>query len=81
MTYEEFEVEKAQIELSYSEPIMEFNNQLREIKTRNADLTMQRAENDKEAMRIQSLLGSVIRERNKELLNLYRARVSEQQSN
>ena len=82
MTQEEYEVEKAQIELSYDEKVMQFQNELREIDTRNSDLSMQRAENEKDAAHIRSLLDTVRHELKKELLDLKRKKmIAQKQSN
>lgn len=68
----EFVTEKDAIELAYSEKIMPLRNQLRDIATRNADLTMQRAQNEQERCRIEAMLDEVIYQRDQELLKLER---------
>ena len=68
----EFETEKDAIELAYSEKIMGFRNQLRDIASRNADLTMQRAQNEQERCRKEAMLDEVIYQRDQELLKLKR---------
>ena len=68
----EFETEKDAIVLAYSEKIMPLRNQLREIATRNADLTMQRALNEQERCRIEAMLDDVTYQRDQELLRLER---------
>ena len=72
MSEVEFETEKDAIVLAYSEKIMPLRNQLREIATRNADLTMQRALNEQERCRIEAMLDEVIYQRDQELLKLER---------
>lgn len=75
----EFETEKDAIELAYSEKIMPLRNQLREIASRNADLTMQRAQNEQERCHVEAMLDEVIYQRDQELLRLEREYLSKQE--
>lgn len=68
----EFKTERDAIEVAYSEKIMPLRNQLRDIATRDADLTMQRAQNEQERCRIEAMLDQVIYQRDQELLKLER---------
>ena len=72
MTKTEFEVERDAIELAYEEKIMQQDNALREIATRNADLKMQKAQNEREQHRISALRDAIAYERNQEILKLER---------
>ncbi len=68
----EFETEKDAIEVAYSEKIMPLRNQLRDVSTRNADLAMQRAQNEQERCRIEAMLDEVQHKRDVEILKLER---------
>ena len=68
----EFKTERDAIKVAYSEKIMPLRNQLRDIDTRDADLTMQRAQNEQERCRIEAMLDQFIYQRDQELLKLER---------
>ena len=68
----EIETEKDAIEVAYSEKIMPLRNQLRDVSTRNADLAMQRAQNEQERCRIEAMLDEVQHQRDVEILKLER---------
>ena len=78
MTELEYELERDTIELAYAQKLIEHDNQLREIATRNADLKMQRVQNEKEQYRISALRDQLVFQRDQELLELEREYVGKQ---